>query len=68
MKDLHLHLSGATSPVLLFEMICETGIKMKTKQYELCIEGTCLRMEYFLPEEIRVVGEINGVSYHKARG
>lgn len=34
MKDLHLHLSGATSPVLLFEMISETGIKIKTKQYE----------------------------------
>ena len=34
MKDLHLHLSGATSPVLLFEMISETGLKIKTKQYE----------------------------------
>ncbi|MDR1499106.1 MAG: hypothetical protein LBS34_02355 [Rickettsiales bacterium] len=34
MKDLHLHLSGATSPVLLFEMINETGIKVKTRQYE----------------------------------
>lgn len=33
MKDLHLHLSGATSPVLLFEMINETGLKIKTKQY-----------------------------------
>ena len=38
MKDLHLHLSGATSPVLLFEMICETGIKMKTKQYEQFVD------------------------------
>ena len=43
-------------------------IRLKTKQYELCVEGTCLRMEYFLPEEIRVVGDITGVSYHKARG
>lgn len=33
MKDLHLHLSGATSPVLLFEMINETGLKIKTKKY-----------------------------------
>ncbi len=33
MKDLHLHLSGATSPVILFEMVNETGIKMKTKNY-----------------------------------
>lgn len=34
MKDLHLHLSGATSPVLLFEMINETGLKIKTKSYQ----------------------------------
>jgi adenosine deaminase len=33
MKDLHLHLSGSTSPSLLFEMICETGIKIKEKNY-----------------------------------
>lgn len=33
MKDLHLHLSGATSPVVLFEMVNETGIKMKTRNY-----------------------------------
>ena len=33
MKDLHLHLSGATSPVILFEVVNETGIKMKTKNY-----------------------------------
>lgn len=38
MKDLHLHLSGATSPVLLFEMISETGIKIKTKQYEQFVD------------------------------
>lgn len=43
-------------------------IRLKTKQYELCVEGACLRMEYFLPEEVRVVGDITGVSYHKARG
>jgi adenosine deaminase len=33
MKDLHLHLSGSTSPSLLFEIICETGIKIKEKNY-----------------------------------
>ena len=43
-------------------------IRLKTKQCELCVEGSGLRMEYFLPEEIRVVGEITGVSYQKARG
>lgn len=34
MRDLHLHLSGATSPVLLFEMTSETGIKIKAKHYD----------------------------------
>lgn len=38
MKDLHLHLSGATSPILLFEMICETGIKIKTKDYNKFVD------------------------------
>ena len=31
MKDLHLHLSGSTDPVLLFEIITETGLKLKNK-------------------------------------
>lgn len=34
MQDLHLHLSGATSPVLLYEMINEAGLKMASKNYE----------------------------------
>lgn len=34
MKDLHLHLSGATSPVLLYEMINEAGLKLSSKSYE----------------------------------
>lgn len=33
MKDLHLHLSGATDPRLLYEMINETGLKIKTKDF-----------------------------------
>ena len=33
MRDIHLHLSGATSPVLLYEIINETGLKIKTKTY-----------------------------------
>lgn len=39
-------------------------IRLKTKQYELCVEGEYLRLEYFLPEELRIVGNIIGVSYH----
>lgn len=38
MKDLHLHLSGATSPVLLYEMVNETGIKIKTKNYKKFVD------------------------------
>jgi adenosine deaminase len=33
MKDLHLHLSGSTDPVLLFEIINETGLKLKDKDF-----------------------------------
>lgn len=33
MKDLHLHLSGSTDPVLLFEIINETGLKLKNKNF-----------------------------------
>ena len=33
MKDLHLHLSGATDPVLLFEIINDTGLKLKNKDF-----------------------------------
>ncbi|MCH5273466.1 MAG: YabP/YqfC family sporulation protein [Lachnospiraceae bacterium] len=39
-------------------------IRLKTKQYELCVEGEYLRLEYFLPEELRIVGNIIGISYH----
>lgn len=33
MKDLHLHLSGSTDPVLLFEIINETGLKLRNKNF-----------------------------------
>ncbi|MDR1425369.1 MAG: hypothetical protein LBI70_00010 [Rickettsiales bacterium] len=33
MKDLHLHLSGGTSPVVLFEILIESGRKIKTRSY-----------------------------------
>lgn len=33
MKDLHLHLSGSTNPVLLYEVINETGLKLRTKSF-----------------------------------
>lgn len=45
MKDLHLHLSGATSPVLLFEMINETGLKLKTKKYFDFLNSITMRRE-----------------------
>ena len=43
-------------------------IRLKTKKYELCVEGNCLRLEYFLPEELRIVGNITGVVYQENKG
>ena len=33
MKDLHLHLSGSTDPVLLYEIVRQNGLKLKTKNF-----------------------------------
>lgn len=70
--EMLLYLAGSHCMVIRnFTSVTEytaSRIRLKTKQYELCVEGASLRMEYFLPEEIRVVGEITGVFYHKARG
>jgi len=38
-------------------------IRVKNKQYELWVEGEFLRLQYFLPEELRIVGNIVSVSY-----
>ena len=43
-------------------------IRLKNKKYELHTEGDCLRMEYFLPEELRIIGNIKTVSYHTSKG
>ncbi len=43
-------------------------IRLKTKKYEVCVEGNCLRLDYFLPEELRIVGMIDGVSYQGYKG
>jgi adenosine deaminase len=33
MKDLHLHLSGSTNPVLLWELMRENGFRLKSKDF-----------------------------------
>jgi len=38
-------------------------IRLKTKKYELCVMGNSLHLEYFLPEELRIVGTITEVTY-----
>lgn len=43
-------------------------IRLKTKRYELCVEGKYLRLAYFLPEELRIIGEIAGVFYRETEG
>lgn len=40
-------------------------IRLKAKKYELCVEGTHLRLAYFLPEELRIEGNIAGIGYQK---
>lgn len=70
--EMMLYLAGTHCMVVRnFTSVTEytaTTIRLKTKRYELCIEGVCLRMEYFLPEEVRIAGEISGVKYQKAKG
>jgi adenosine deaminase len=34
MQDLHLHLSGSTDPVLIYEIIKRTGLKLKAKSFQ----------------------------------
>lgn len=34
MEDKHLHLSGAVHPLLIWEIICETGLKIKQKSFD----------------------------------
>ena len=43
-------------------------IRLKTKKYDLCVEGKCLRLQYLLPEELRITGNVTGVSYHGSNG
>ena len=45
MKDLHLHLSGATDPVLLFEIINRTGLKLKVKDCREFIDSLSMRKD-----------------------
>lgn len=33
MRDKHLHLSGATSPIVLWEIVCESGFKTKARSF-----------------------------------
>ncbi|MDD6034923.1 MAG: YabP/YqfC family sporulation protein [Lachnospiraceae bacterium] len=66
--DMILYLAGRHCMIVRnFTSVTEytsCRIRMKTKKYELCVEGNYLRLAYFLPEELRIVGEITGVSYH----
>ena len=43
-------------------------IRIKAKSGELCIEGNYLRMEYFLPEEVKIEGDIKQVWYPQTAG
>lgn len=43
-------------------------IRLKNKKCELHAEGDGFRIEYFLPEELRIIGNIKTVSYHTTKG
>lgn len=45
MKDVHLHLSGSTDPVLLFEIINQTGLKLKNKEFKQFKESLSMRKD-----------------------
>lgn len=45
-----------------------TRIRIKSKQCELCTEGEFLRLEYFLPEELRIIGNIEQVQFNRQKG
>lgn len=70
--EMMIHLAGRHCMIVRnFTSVTEytSGkIRLKTKRYELCVEGRYLRMAYFLPEELRIVGEIEGVSYRETEG
>lgn len=43
-------------------------IRLRNKKYEVHIEGDFLRLTYFLPEELRIIGNIKTISYHGTKG
>lgn len=40
-------------------------IRVRSKKYECFVEGRFLRFSYFLPEELKIVGEISQLSFPK---
>ena len=42
-------------------------IRLQAKRCEIWIEGTALKLEYFLADEIKIIGEINHISYVKKK-
>lgn len=60
MKDLHLHLSSAVHPILMFELICETGMKIKQRNFNEFLDS--IRMEgkvHNLDEYLTLVHSLN---------
>ena len=42
-------------------------IRLQAKKCEICVEGTALRLDYFLSDEIKIVGELERISYVKKK-
>jgi adenosine deaminase len=45
MRDLHLHLSGSTDPVLLFEVINKMGLKLKVRDFHKFKESLTMKKD-----------------------
>lgn len=42
-------------------------IRLQAKKCEICVEGSALKLEYFLSDEIKIAGELERISYVKKK-
>ena len=62
MIDKHLHLSSAVHPIIMFELICEMGVKIKQRTFNEFLDS--IRMEgkvHNLDEYLALVSHLDDV-------
>lgn len=45
----------------------ENKIRLQAKKCEICVEGNALRLDYFFSDEIKIIGELEHISYIKKK-